>query len=105
MTAIDAEGEGYVGGETGVDRENSLSGETGVDGGTGVGGESDIDVEEGMSFEVVFNDEEQYSIWPTDRPPPAGWHTIGVKGSKSYCLDHIETVWTDMRPKSLRERR
>jgi MbtH protein len=63
------------------------------------------DIERHMPFEVVVNDEEQYSIWPADRPPPAGWRTVGVSGSKSRCLDHIEAVWTDMRPKSLRERR
>jgi MbtH protein len=53
---------------------------------------------------AVVNDEEQYSIWPAHRPVPAGWHETGVSGSKQECLDHIEKVWTDMRPKSLRER-
>ncbi len=51
---------------------------------------------------VVLNDEEQYSIWPVDRPLPDGWHTDGTQGSKEHCLQHIETVWTDMRPLSLR---
>lgn len=60
-----------------------------------------------MSFDsdryvVVLNDEEQYSIWPTGRPIPDGWHPDGVSGSKEECLAHIETVWTDMRPLSLR---
>jgi MbtH protein len=53
-------------------------------------------------FTVVVNDEEQFSIWPADREPPAGWHTVGVTGSRDECLDHIERVWTDMRPRSLR---
>lgn len=53
-------------------------------------------------YEVVVNDEEQYSIWPAEKPPPAGWHRQGVTGTKDECLDHIETVWTDMRPRSLR---
>ncbi|AXK65459.1 MULTISPECIES: MbtH family NRPS accessory protein [Burkholderia] len=51
---------------------------------------------------VVINDEEQYSIWPTFRPVPAGWREVGVRGTKAECLAHIETVWTDMRPASLR---
>jgi MbtH protein len=51
---------------------------------------------------VVVNDEEQYSIWPASRPVPAGWRPGGVTGSKAECLDHIATVWTDMRPASLR---
>ncbi|MER5374849.1 MbtH family protein [Streptomyces sp. NPDC002132] len=51
---------------------------------------------------VVANDEEQYSLWETDRPVPAGWHPQGVRGSREECLAHIERVWTDMRPLSLR---
>lgn len=53
-------------------------------------------------FDVVINHEEQYSIWAAGRPVPAGWSTVGVRGSREECLGHIETVWTDMRPKSLR---
>lgn len=53
---------------------------------------------------VVVNDEEQYSIWLADREVPAGWREVGVTGPKSDCLEHINEVWTDMRPKSLRER-
>lgn len=60
-----------------------------------------------MSFEsdryvVVLNDEEQYSIWPADKPVPGGWRTDGFSGSKEECLAHIQEVWTDMRPLSLR---
>lgn len=54
------------------------------------------------AFRVVVNDEEQYSIWPVHRTLPAGWTDVGVAGSKEQCLEHIETVWTDMRPLSLR---
>jgi MbtH protein len=54
-------------------------------------------------FQVVVNDEEQYSIWPENRPTPAGWHREGTSGSKDECLHRIEQVWTDMRPRSLRE--
>lgn len=53
-------------------------------------------------IKVVVNDEEQYSIWPADRATPDGWHEVGVEGTKEECLDHIEEVWVDMRPKSLR---
>lgn len=51
---------------------------------------------------VVVNDEEQYSIWPADRPPPAGWRAIGPARSEADCLAHIDEVWVDMRPASLR---
>jgi len=54
-------------------------------------------------FAVVVNDEEQYSIWPADRPCPAGWHTAGFAGTREECVAHVDEVWTDMRPRSLRE--
>ncbi len=57
-----------------------------------------------MTYQVVINDEEQYSIWPADRALPAGWYEAGKSGSKQECLDHIDEVWTDMRPRSLRDR-
>ena len=53
-------------------------------------------------YQVVANDEEQYSIWPVEKSIPAGWQHKGVTGTKDECLDYIETVWTDMRPLSLR---
>jgi MbtH protein len=52
---------------------------------------------------VVRNAEEQYSIWPADREPPSGWETVGRAGTRQECLDYIGEVWTDMRPKSVRE--
>lgn len=55
------------------------------------------------TYIVVVNDEEQYSIWPDYRQIPLGWHDAGVRGPKQECLDYIAKVWTDMRPKSLRE--
>lgn len=53
-------------------------------------------------YRVVLNHEEQYSIWPVDRDLPAGWTPDGTEGSRQECLDHIDQVWTDMRPLSLR---
>jgi MbtH protein len=52
---------------------------------------------------VVRNDEEQYSIWWADRDVPTGWTPEGTSGSKQDCLAHISRIWTDMRPRSLRE--
>jgi MbtH protein len=53
---------------------------------------------------VVVNHEEQYSIWFADREIPDGWRGEGTSGTREECLDHIEKVWTDMRPLSLRRR-
>jgi MbtH protein len=58
--------------------------------------------DDSATFKVVLNDEEQYSIWPADRPNPPGWREAGMEGPKAACLDYIEQHWTDMRPRSLR---
>ncbi|WP_156725186.1 MbtH family protein [Streptomyces apocyni] len=55
-----------------------------------------------LTYVVVVNDEEQYSIWARGRVAPAGWREAGMAGSKRDCLAYIEEVWTDMRPLSLR---
>ncbi|MFJ9107686.1 MbtH family protein [Streptomyces sp. NPDC102283] len=52
--------------------------------------------------QVVVNDEEQYSLWPVDRPLPAGWRAEGSTGTRQECLDRIEAIWTDLRPLSAR---
>ena len=54
-------------------------------------------------YKVVVNHEEQYSIWPADRENALGWSDEGKSGTKQECLDHIDEVWTDMRPLSLRQ--
>jgi MbtH protein len=33
---------------------------------------------------------------------PEGWTATGFSGRKDACLAHIQEVWTDMRPGSLR---
>ena len=53
-------------------------------------------------FTVVVNDEEQYSVWPGHLELPAGWHQEGTRGTQQECLDHVDRVWTDMRPRSAR---
>lgn len=60
--------------------------------------------EDTQQYHVVVNDEEQYSIWPAEREVPLGWRQAGVTGTKQACLAHIEEVWTDMRPLSLRKK-
>jgi MbtH protein len=55
-------------------------------------------------FQVVVNDEDQYSIWFADRALPGGWTAVGHSGTKQECLEYIEKIWTDMRPRSVRER-
>lgn len=56
----------------------------------------------GEAYTVVVNHEEQYSIWPAAKALPAGWREAGKTGEKQECLEWIKTVWTDMRPLSVR---
>jgi MbtH protein len=60
------------------------------------------DQDDNRTYKVVINHEEQYSIWPHDRANPLGWKDDGKVGSKKDCLQHIDEVWTDLRPLSLR---
>lgn len=53
-------------------------------------------------FRVVVNHEQQFSIWPLGRDLPAGWSDEGTRGPKADCLAHVDRIWTDMRPLSLR---
>jgi MbtH protein len=55
-----------------------------------------------IRYLVVRNDEEQYSIWDESMAVPVGWRAEGFAGVKEDCLAHIERVWTDMRPRSVR---
>ena len=61
-----------------------------------------MDQQKPRVYAVVVNSEEQYSIWPADRERPAGWTPAGFTGAEDECLAHIDEVWTDMRPLSLR---
>ena len=61
------------------------------------------DSEDTAIYKVVVNHEEQYSIWPAGRNNPLGWADAGKSGSKAECLAYIQTVWTDLRPLSLRK--
>jgi uncharacterized protein YbdZ (MbtH family) len=63
-----------------------------------------MDQEQDGTFCVVINDEEQYSLWPDFLDLPEGWREAGCRGTRGECLDFVEKHWTDMRPKSLREK-
>ncbi|GIM97038.1 MbtH family protein [Paractinoplanes toevensis] len=58
--------------------------------------------EDAREYVVVVNQQEQYSIWPAELAVPGGWRPDGTRGTKAECLAHVDEVWTDMRPLSLR---
>ncbi|MEV0505841.1 MbtH family NRPS accessory protein [Streptomyces spectabilis] len=55
-------------------------------------------------YQIVVNHEEQYSIWDSEMDIPAGWSPVGVSGSRAECLTHIEKIWTDITPLSVRKK-
>jgi MbtH protein len=57
---------------------------------------------DGVLYEVAVNEEDQYSTWRADREPPRGWRLVGMSGTSSECLAYIADIWTDMRPRSVR---
>jgi MbtH protein len=60
--------------------------------------------DENGRFYVLTNDEEQHSLWPSFADVPGGWRIVFGESGRAECLEYIETNWTDLRPKSLRER-
>ena len=58
--------------------------------------------DEQQQYKVVINHEEQYRIWFADRENAFGWRDEGFEGTKEECLAHIDEVWIDRRPLSLR---
>lgn len=66
-----------------------------------------FDDEQGR-FRVLVNDEDQHSLWPVFAEVPAGWRVVlgdddeGV--SRPEAVAYVEEHWTDLRPRSLRER-
>lgn len=60
--------------------------------------------DESGSFFVLVNDEEQHSLWPSFADLPDGWRVAFGEADRAACLEFIEQNWTDIRPKTLRER-
>ncbi|MGH3782758.1 MAG: MbtH family protein [Pseudonocardiaceae bacterium] len=61
-------------------------------------------MDDDAKYEVLRNDEDQYSLWLAGHEVPEGWHQVGMEGSREECSAYVDEVWTDMRPRSLRER-
>lgn len=55
------------------------------------------------AWTVLVNSEQQYGLHPAELPIPRGWRAAGYAGTEEECMRHVDAVWTDMRPRSLRE--
>jgi uncharacterized protein YbdZ (MbtH family)/MFS family permease len=65
--------------------------------------DGDSQMDEDARYEVLRNDEDQYSLWLAGQEVPAGWYRVGMEGTREECSAYVDEVWTDMRPRSLRE--
>jgi uncharacterized protein YbdZ (MbtH family) len=60
--------------------------------------------DDNSTFYVLVNDEEQHSLWPSFADIPAGWRVVHGEADRASCIDYVENHWTDIRPKTLRDR-
>ena len=56
------------------------------------------------TFVVLVNAEDQHSIWPSAFSAPRGWQVVFGVASRAECLNYVDENWSDMRPRSLRDR-
>jgi len=59
--------------------------------------------DENGKFLVLVNDEDQHSLWPAFAEVPSGWNVALGESTREAALAYVESEWTDMRPRSLRE--
>ena len=57
--------------------------------------------EDSQEYMCLVNKDGQYSLWFSWKEIPLGWEKVGPTGTKDVCLEYINRVWVDMRPKSL----
>jgi glycopeptidolipid biosynthesis protein len=60
--------------------------------------------DESANFLVLVNEEEQHSLWPAFADVPDGWRVVLADADRAACLDYVERHWSDIRPRSLRNR-
>lgn len=69
--------------------------------------ENDNPAQQDGTYIVVVNYEEMYNILPPSiiaaHGIPPGWREAGFSGSLDACKEYIQEIWTNQRPKSLRD--
>lgn len=55
-----------------------------------------------LSFLVLCNAEQQYSLWPAYLTLPNGWTCVLGPDTRNACLAYLAQQWTDIRPLSAR---
>ncbi len=60
--------------------------------------------QDNWDYQILVNEEGQYSLWPEFKDEPNGWTAVGPIADKMTCLEWIATNWTDSRPVSLQQK-
>ncbi|WP_147197845.1 MbtH family protein [Pantoea sp. CCBC3-3-1] len=54
--------------------------------------------DETLTFLVLINAREQYSLWPAFAAVPPGWKSIAGPLERTEATRYIENHWQEMRP-------
>jgi MbtH protein len=49
-------------------------------------------------YEIIVNDEHQYTVWPTRGPLPKGWRHIGKSGTRAELEAFLKEMFVETRP-------
>ena len=58
--------------------------------------------DESLTFLVLLNAQQQYSLWPAFAAVPSGWQTVMGPETRANAIRWIEENWRDMRPAALK---
>ncbi|ACS85293.1 MbtH family protein [Musicola paradisiaca] len=54
--------------------------------------------DERLTFLVLINTQQQFSLWPEFAAIPAGWAAVFGPQSREACIGYTQAQWLDMRP-------
>lgn len=61
-----------------------------------------MSLENRLYYDVVINQEKQYSLWLHKKPIPKGWSCVQHQLTQSEALDYIKQHWLDLCPATVR---
>ena len=57
-----------------------------------------MNLENEDTFQVLFNDLGQYSLFPIELPVPGGWHAADFAGTEDECVAFVDKTWIPASP-------
>jgi MbtH protein len=49
-------------------------------------------------YEIIVNDDHQFTVWPSKGPIPKGWRYIGKSGTRAELEAHLKEMYVETRP-------